>query len=91
MFNSMEKLVEDGKYGESSLGTAYDDTSETAIHNAEIERLVKHLDKLPPNDRKIILTIYGCDPNKVNIKRAAEVLNMKRTTVSDAHVRILEH
>jgi RNA polymerase sigma factor (sigma-70 family) len=90
VFNSLEKMVEDGAFGDDTLGTASEDALEKLIHDMDLAKLDECLAKLSDDDRKIILTIYGCDDKKVNIKRAAEQLGMKRTTVSDAHKRILK-
>ncbi len=89
VFNSLEKMIEDGDLGEDSLCTAAEDTLEKIIHDIDLANLNECLERLSDDDRKIILSIYGCDDKKINIKRAAEQLGMKRTTVSDAHKRIL--
>ena len=91
VFNSLETIIESGEKGLQILGTSTDDPADIAIHNVELAELRKCLAKLSEEDRKIILTIYGCDPKKEkNVKRASEILGMKRTTVSGAHTRILQ-
>lgn len=90
VFNSLEKMVEDGEFGDETLGTVSEDTLEMIIRDMDRAKLGECLSRLTAEDREIILTIYGCDDRKVNIKRASGILGMKRTTVSDAHRRILE-
>lgn len=97
VFNSTENLTETGERGEATLATATEDPLEIIIrqeyskeHEKVLERLRISLNNLSAKDREIILTIYGCDPKKANVKKAAEQLGMKRTTVSDRHKKILE-
>ena len=89
VFNSLESLTESDEVGDATLGTRTEDPLEIIIRDQDMDRLSICLNHLSESDREIILTIYGCDPKKVNIKRASELLNMKRTTVSDNHKRIL--
>lgn len=89
VFNSLENLTESDEVGDATLGTRTEDPLEIIIRGQDMDRLSICLNHLSESDREIILTIYGCDPKKVNIKRASELLNMKRTTVSDNHKRIL--
>ena len=89
VFNSLEALTESDELGDATLGTRTEDPLEIIIRGQDMEKLSICLNHLSDKDREIILTIYGCDPKKVNVKRASELLNMKRTTVSDNHRRIL--
>ena len=88
-FTSTELITEADVKGSATLATAAEDPLEKIIHDMDIQKLRECISKLSNKDKKIILTIYGCDDNKPNIKRAAEQLHMKRTTVSDHHRRIL--
>ena len=54
-----------------------------------MEKLRECLARLSAEDREIILSVYGADPDKVNISAAARELDMPWSTVSDAHKRIL--
>ena len=89
VFNSWEQIIEDKDKGEKTLGTEAEDVLDMIIEKMDRERLADCLAKLSADDRKLILTVYGCDDHKVNIKKASEILGMSRTTVSDAHRRIL--
>ena len=66
-----------------------EDMDEIVGHKMDIEKLRVCLSQLSEKDRKIILTVYDSDPDKVNIAAAARKLKMPWSTVSDAHKRIL--
>ena len=89
VFNSWEQIIEDKDKGEKTLGTDTEDVLDMIIQKMDRERLANCLAKLSEDDRKLILTVYGCDDNKVNVSRAAEILGKPRTTVAAAHRRIL--
>ena len=85
VFCSWEKITETGDYQDYES----EDMDEMVGNKMDMEKLRECLARLSAEDREIILSVYGADPDKVNISAAARELDMPWSTVSDAHKRIL--
>lgn len=85
VFCSWEKIIETGDYPDY----VSEDIDEMVGNKIELEKLRDCLERLSMEDRKIILAVYSSDTKKVNVSAAARELGMPRSTVSDAHKRIL--
>ena len=57
IINSLEKMIEDGKFGDETLGSLVENTEDRAMKNMDMEHLQECLGRLSESDRRIIETI----------------------------------